>query len=433
MAEGKTYYCIDMKSFYASVECAERELDPFETCLAVVDVTRGKNAICLAISPKMKALGIKNRCRISDIPPDVKYIVAPPRMALYIDCAARIYGVYLRYVAPQDIHVYSIDEAFLDVTQYLALYKTDAVSFAKFLMREIERECHIPSTAGIGTNLYLAKSALDITAKHAPDRVGMLTEETYRETLWDHRPITDFWMIAGGTAKRLERYGVYDMRGITQLPEKTLYSVFGVNAELLIDHAWGREPCLMADIKRYKSKSKSVSFSQILPKNYTFEQARTVMKEMALNGAAELMNRKVIAAKVSIFVGYSLDEIPPTNGSTRLGVTTALASFILEAALRLYDKTTRRAFSIRRLGIGFEDVHDEICEGYSLFVDAKAVDKERARQQTVLAIRRKYGKNAVLNGVNYLPEGTQRERNGFIGGHRAGSDEAGKSEDLYAV
>ena len=433
MAEERTYFCIDMKSFYASVECAERGLDPFETCLAVVDASRGKNAICLAISPKMKALGIKNRCRISDIPPSVKYIAAIPRMALYIDYAADIYGVYLKYVAPQDIHVYSIDESFLDVTKYLKLYGTDSVSFAKLLMQEVERVCHIPSTVGVGTNLYLAKIALDITAKHAPDHIGVLTEETYRKTLWDHRPITDFWMIAGCTAKRLDRYGVYDMRGITLLPEKLLYSTFGINAELLIDHAWGREPCLMADIKRYKSKSKSVSFSQILPKNYTFEQARTVMKEMALNGAAELMKRKVIAARVSIFVGYSLDEIPATNGSTGLGVTTALASFILEAALRLYDKTTNRAYSIRRLGIGFEDVHDEICEGYSLFVDEKAVDRERNRQRTVLALRQKYGKNAVLNGINYLADGTQRERNGFIGGHRAGNDQTGQGKDFCAV
>ena len=231
MAEERTYFCIDMKSFYASVECAERGLDPFETCLAVVDASRGKNAICLAISPKMKALGIKNRCRISDIPPSVKYIAAIPRMALYIDYAADIYGVYLKYVAPQDIHVYSIDESFLDVTKYLKLYGTDSVSFAKLLMQEVERVCHIPSTAGVGTNLYLAKIALDITAKHAPDHIGVLTEETYRKTLWDHRPITDFWMIAGGTAKRLERYGVYDMRGITLLPEKLLYSTFGINAE----------------------------------------------------------------------------------------------------------------------------------------------------------------------------------------------------------
>ena len=420
MPERRTYFCIDMKSFYASAECAERGLDPFETNLAVVDVNRGRNAICLAITPKMKSLGIKNRCRLADIPRDVKYIVAPPRMALYIDYAADIYGVYLNYISQNDIHVYSIDEAFLDVTNYLERYGMDAVTFAKFLMKEIETCCHVPSTAGIGTNLYLAKIALDITAKRTKDRVGYLDEELYRETLWDHRPITDFWMVASGTARRLERYGVYDMRGVAHLPEKTLYSAFGINAELLIDHAWGREPCLISDIKQYKSKSRSVSFSQILPKDYTFDQARTVMKEMALNGAAELMKRKVITPRVSIFVGYSLDEIPATGGSTRLEVTTALSSFILDAALRLYDKTTARDRMIRRLGIGFGDVHDEKCEGYSLFVDEKAVEKEHKVQQTVLELRRKYGKNAVLNGVNFLEESTQRERNSFIGGHRAG-------------
>ena len=433
MPKERTYFCIDMKSFFASVECAERRVDPFKTNLAVVDVNRGKNAICLAITPKMKSLGIKNRCRLSDIPPDVKYIVAPPRMALYIEYAADIYSLYLEYFSPQDIHIYSIDESFIDVTKYLELYGMDAIPLVKFIMGELERRCHIPSSAGIGTNLYLAKIALDITAKREKDRIGVLNEKKYRETLWNHRPITDFWMIAGGTARRLERYGVYDMRGVTQLPEKLLYSAFGINAELLIDHAWGREPCLISDIKKYESKSKSVSFSQILPKNYSFEQARTVMKEMALSGAAELMNRKLITAKVSILVGYSLDEIPPANGSTRLEVTTALSSFIMEAALRLYDRITDRRMLIRRLGIGFEDVHDEICEGYSLFVDGKAVDKERRKQKAVLELRYKYGKNTVLNGINYLEESTQRERNGFIGGHRAGNPEGILGEDSYVL
>ncbi len=423
MAEGKTYYCIDMKSFYASVECAERELDPFETCLAVVDVTRGQNAICLAISPKMKALGIKNRCRISDIPPDVKYIVAPPRMALYIDCAARIYGVYLRYVAPQDIHVYSIDEAFLDVTQYLALYQTDAVSFAKFLMREIERECHIPSTAGIGTNLYLAKIALDITAKHSREHVGYLDEALYRETLWTHRPITDFWMVAAGTARRLAHYGVFDMRGVTQLPEELLYRSFGRNAELLIDHAWGREPCRISDIKNYRSKSRSVSFTQILPRDYSAAEARTVLHEMARNGAESLMKRGLVCGKVCIYVGYSRGETAPGQGCLRLGAKTALASLLSEAALRLYDRIALRDRQVRRLGIFLEDVSDESCEGYDLFTDPAAAEREGRAQRAVLEIRQKYGKNAALSGINYLPEGTQRERNGFIGGHRAGYDD----------
>ncbi len=423
MEKQRTYFCIDMKSFYASVECADRGYNPFETNLVVADVTRGKNALCLAITPKMKAQGIRNRCRLSEIPSWVRYEAAPPRMALYIEYAADIYSLYLDYFDPRDIHVYSIDESFIDVTDYLAPNHMDAKTFAHHLMNEIANRYHIPSTAGIGTNLYLAKIALDITAKHARDHIGYLDEETYRRTLWDHKPITDFWMVAKGTANRLERYGVCTMRGVTQMPTDTLFKVFGKNAELLIDHAWGREPCLISDIKNYKSKSKSVSFTQILPRDYSFEEARTVMEEMALNGADELMKRKVITGRVSIFVGYTHDEIAPTKGFTKLNVTTALATFLAEAALQAYDRTTNRFAKIRRLGIFFEDVCDEGCEGYDFFTDFNAVERERSAQQAVLAVREKFGKNAVLRGVNYLKEGTQRERNGFIGGHRAGYDD----------
>ena len=419
----RTYFCIDMKTFYASVECAERGYNPFETNLVVADLTRGKNALCLAITPKMKAQGIKNRCRLSDIPNYVRYEVAPPRMALYVEYAADIYSLYLDYFDPMDIHVYSIDESFIDVTDYLDYYHMEAVKFAKHLMNEIADRYQIPSTAGIGSNLYLAKIALDITAKHAKDHIGVLDEESYKKTLWDHRPITDFWMVAAGTANRLARYGVFDMRGITQMPTDLVYKIFGKNAELLIDHAWGRESCLIADIKGYKSKSKSVSFSQILPRDYSFEEARTVIHEMALNGAAELMKRKLITSKVAIFVGYTHDERAPTKGAGKLYVTTALASFIVEAALGVYDKTTDRTVPIRRLGIAFPEVCDEGCEGYNLFTDFDAVAREKKIQKTVLDIRQKYGKNAVLRGTNYLPEGTQRERNGFIGGHRAGYDD----------
>ena len=416
----RTYFCIDMKSFYASVECAERGLNPFETNLVVADVTRGRNALCLAVSPKLKTLGVKNRCRLSDIPNGIAYEIAPPRMALYIEYAADIYSLYLDYFDPRDIHVYSIDESFIDATDYLALMGMDAIGLAKFLMNEIANRYRIPSTAGVGTNLYLAKIALDITAKHAKDHIGCLDEELYKKTLWDHRPITDFWMVAGGTARRLERYGVFDMRGITKLPAETMYKLFGKDAEILIDHAWGREPCLISDIKNYKSKSKSVSFTQILPRDYTFEEARTVIHEMAVNGAGELMKRKVITGKVGIFVGYTHDETAPTKGSLRLGVSTALASFIAEAALKAYDETTRRDVPIRRLGLFFENVCDEGCEGYDLFTNFEAVEKEKKVQKTVLEIQGRFGKNAVLPAFNYLPEGTQRERNGFIGGHRAG-------------
>lgn len=419
----RTYYCIDMKTFYASVECAERGYNPFETNLVVADLTRGSNALCLAITPKMKAQGIKNRCRLSEIPRNVKYEVAPPRMALYIDYAADIYSLYLDYFDPQDIHVYSIDESFIDVTDYLKPYHKDKIEFAKFLMNEIADRYHIPSTAGIGTNLYLAKIALDITAKHARDHIGYLDEDLYKQTLWDHRPITDFWMVADGTARRLERYGVYDMRGITQMSTDTMYKAFGKNAELLIDHAWGREPCLISDIKNYKSKSHSVSFSQILPRDYSYKEARTVIHEMTLNGAVELMKRKVITSRVGIFVGYTHDERAPTKGTAKMDVTTNLASFLVDAVLRIYDQTTDPVTPIRRLGLAFENVCDEGCEGYNLFTDWDAVERERSLQHTLLNINQRFGKNAILSGINYMPEGTQRERNSFIGGHRAGYDD----------
>ena len=425
MAEQRTYFCIDMKTFYASVECAERGLNPFETNLAVVDETRGKNALCLAITPKMKAQGIKNRCRMSEIPKTINFIRALPRMQLYIEYAADIYDLYLNYFDPQDIHVYSIDESFIDVTEYLPLFKMDAVALAKKLMNEIADKLHIPSTTGIGTNLYLAKIALDITAKHSKDHIGYLTEETYIKTLWNHRPIEDFWQIAHGTASRLARYGIYDMEGIANASQQLLYRVFGVNAELLIDHAWVREPCLIKDIKNYHSKSKSVSFSQVLPRNYNYEEAKLVMTEMVLNGCHEMMRRHVITNKVGIFVGYTFGGHEPTGGTKRMTVTTNLYSMILPYVMEIFEQTTDKAAEIRRLGIDFADVCDESCEGYDLFTDFGEVEREKRREQTVLAITDKFGKNSLLRGINYMEGATQRERNGFIGGHRAGYDDKG--------
>lgn len=425
MAEQRTYFCIDMKTFYASVECAERGLNPFETNLAVVDETRGKNALCLAITPKMKAQGIKNRCRMSEIPKSINFIQALPRMQLYIEYAADIYDLYLNYFDPQDIHVYSIDESFIDVTEYLPLFKMDAVALAKKLMNEIADKMHIPSTAGIGTNLYLAKIALDITAKHSKDHIGYLTEETYIKTLWNHRPIEDFWQIAHGTASRLARYGIYDMEGIAKAPQELLYKVFGVNGELLIDHAWGREPCLIKDIKNYHSKSKSVSFSQVLPRNYNYDEAKLVMTEMVLNGCHEMMRRHVITNKVGIFVGYTFGGHEPTGGTKRMTVTTNLYSMVIPYVMEIFEQTTDKAADIRRLGIDFADVCDESCEGYDLFTDFGEVEREKRREQTVLAITDKFGKNSLLRGINYMEGATQRERNGFIGGHRAGYDDKG--------
>ena len=415
-----TYMCIDMKCFYASVECAERQLNPFDTCLVVADESRGTNALCLAISPKMKALGVKNRCRLSDIPKNMKYIVAPPRMQLYIDYAADIYASYLDYFAPEDIHVYSIDECFIDATHYLSAYGKTPKELAKTLMEEIAEKLQIPSTAGIGTNLYLAKIALDITAKHVPDHMGYLDEALYRETLWDHRPLTDFWQVSTGTVNRLARYGISTMRGIAEAPEELLYKAFGVNAELLIDHAWGRESCLMRDIKNYRSKTHSVSFSQILPRNYSYDEARIVMQEMILHGSHELIKRKVIAPKVWIGIGYTRDTLPTSKGSTRLISATSVNSLLQEPVMALFDRLADRSVPIRRLAIAFCDTVDEGCEGYDFFTDWESVEREKARERAVMELAEKYGKNAVLRGTSYLDGATQRERNEMIGGHRAG-------------
>jgi len=426
MAE-RTYCCIDMKTFFASVECAERNYNPFETNLVVADETRGKNAICLAITPKMKAAGIKNRCRLSEIPPNIVYEIAPPQMQVYIDYAADIYDIYLDYFSPDDIHVYSIDEAFIDLTDYLKMYKKDAKSLVKEIIGEIEKRKHIPATAGIGSNLYLAKIALDITAKHVEDHMGMLTEAEFIKTLWTHRPITDFWGISTGTANRLARYGIYDQKGIANANQDLLYKVFGINAELLIDHAWGRETCLISDIKKYKSKSKSVSFSQILPRDYNYQEARTVLEEMVFNGVYELLKRKVVTSRVGMFIGYSLDEIPPTGGTTKISAVTNLASIIMPYFEGLYDTTTNRSNLIRRIGIEFLDVEPETSEEYDLFTDVEKLEKEKNIEKTVLEIKSKYGKNSLLKGINLQEEATQRERNTLIGGHRAGYDKGTKS------
>ena len=419
MEKQRTYFCIDMKCFYASVECAERGLNPFETCLVVADKTRGKNALCLAVSPKMKALGVKNRCRLSEIPANVKYLVAPPRMSLYVDYSARIYGIYLKHIDKSDIHVYSVDECFLDVTDYLKLYGKTPVQFAKFLMDEIGRELRIPSTAGIGSNLYLAKIALDITAKHSPTHIGVLNEESFRETLWEHRPITDFWGIAVGTARRLASHGLYDMRGIAEAPQELLYRIFGVNAELLIDHAWGKESCTMADIKAYKGKSRSLSSSQILPKDYSFEQARLVMAEMTLEGCRRMIKEKVIAGEVGIYVGYSFGTIAPTGGTLRMTERTASFSLIRDYVYRIFDETTVRGVPIRRLGINFTGIAGEECEGYDFFTDREKVEKEKRAEKAVIEIKSKMGKNAILRAMDLEKGATTVERNGMIGGHKA--------------
>lgn len=419
MKKERTYLCIDMKSFFASVECAERGLNPFETNLVVADVERSENTICLAITPKMKSLGVKNRCRLNDIPKNMQYIIAKPRMRKYIEYDADIYEIYRQYIAKEDIHPYSIDESFLDVTDYLSVYGKSPKEFAKFLINEIAEKTHIPATAGIGTNLYLAKIALDITAKHSPDHIGYLDEEQFKATLWEHKPLTDFWGIAQGTTRRLARYGIYDMKGIAKCPEELLYREFGINAEILIDHAWGKESCTMEDIKAYKSKSKSISSSQILFEDYDCEKALTVLSEMTLAGCQRMLSEHVIANNVSIYVGYSKDIAPPSGGSMKMSESTNLYSIIIRYVQTLYKRTTYKDVPIRRLGITFGGIADEGCEGYDLFTDFEKVEREKKVERAVLEIKKKFGKNALLRAIDLKEEATQVERNKMIGGHNS--------------
>ena len=417
MEKQRIYFCIDAKSFFASVECAERGLNPFETNLVVADPSRGSGAICLAISPKMKALGAKNRCRIFEIPKNIKYITALPRMKKYIEYAADIYSIYLQYIDKRDIHVYSIDESFIDATDYLKIYKKTPKEFTKMLIDEIAEKTMIPSTVGIGTNLYLAKIALDIISKKCSDRIGYLDEKLYRDLLWNHTPITDFWQVAKGIARRLEKYGIYDMQGVANCSSDRLYKEFGINAELLIDHAWGRESCTMDDIKNYKSKSKSVSTSQILFSDYTFDKAKIVMEEMVQSGAHEMMRQNVVTNRINIFIGYSKDIIPSARGHIKMTATTNIAAVMMPYVSDCFERMADKNTLIRRLGIEFVDVVDECCEGYDLFTNFEQIEHRKAAERTVLKIHDKFGKNALIRAASLQDGATMRIRNRLIGGH----------------
>lgn len=415
----RVYFVIDMKSFFASVECAERGLDPMTTKLVVADESRTDKTICLAVSPALKALGIKNRCRLFEIPKTIDFIIAPPRMKKYIEYAANIYGLYLKYMSKDDIHVYSIDECILDVTDYLKMYKIRAKDFAQKLMKGIYDNFHIPSSAGIGTNMYLAKIALDITAKHAPDRIGWLDENKYIKTLWNHKPLSDFWQISTGTIDRLAKYGIHDMEGIAKFNEDYLYKEFGVNAELLIDHAWGREPCLMSDIKSYKTKSKSISSSQILPCNYEYKDAKIVMREMVQNGCYDLARQHYSTNLIHLFVGYG-DDKSIAKGTIRMNVTTNLYAIIGEYTDKLFDKIVDKQKPIRKIGYDFAELVSDEREQYDFFIDYNKVAKEKKLVDSVLNLQDRYGKNSILKGIDLNEKATQIERNKSIGGHKSG-------------
>lgn len=508
MVQGdRKYIAIDLKSFYASVECVERGLDPMTTNLVVADLSRTEKTICLAVSPSLKAYGISGRARLFEVVQRVKevnaerqqlapggelsgsswddrelktapdkavdYIVAPPRMAYYIEYSTKIYEIYLKYVAPEDCHVYSIDEIMMDVTDYLNTYGLSSRELAGKIMRDIHTATGITATAGIGTNLYLCKVAMDIVAKHIPPdkngvRIASLNEKSYRRILWAHRPITDFWRVGRGYARKLEEHGIYTMGDVARCSlgkagdyynEDLLYNLFGVNAELLIDHAWGWEPCTMADIKSYKPSTNSLVSGQVLHCPYMPDKARIVVREMAEMLALDLVEKRLVTDQIVLTVGYDMEnlsapgmkdykgeittdrygrKIPKhAHGTANIGEQTSSSQLIVDTVLQLYDRIINQNFLIRRISICANRVTDEsqikkepVYEQLDLFTDYAALrkeqeekeamlQKERRLQEAMLDIKKRYGKNAVLKGTNLIEGATAMERNNQIGGHKA--------------
>lgn len=415
----RIYMCIDLKSFYASVECVERGLDPFKINLVVADPTRGKGAITLAATPAIKKLGIKSRGRIFEIPENIEYIIASPRMRLYMKYSAKIYRIFLKFISSDDIHVYSIDESFLDVTSYLKLYKMPAKQLAKTITNEIYKETGITATVGIGTNLFLAKVALDITAKHTQDNMGYLDEDLFKQTMWHHKPLTDFWMIGPGTQNRLASLGIYDLYGIAHCSEKILYKTFGINAEYLIDHAKGIEPTLISDIKAYKPAHNSISNSQILFEDYQYDDAYLVMKEMVESNVLTLTQKHLVTNHITLSIGYSKNIIKPSRGSLKITNTTNSYRILLAEFCALFKRIVNPNYPIRQIAISFGNVQDELYEQYDLFTNYEEIEKEKKVQTTLVYIHDKYGKNAVLKGMNNLDKATARKRNCLVGGHNA--------------
>ena len=503
----KCYICCDLKSFYASVECVERGLDPMTTNLVVADSRRTEKTICLAVSPSLKAYGISGRARLFEVvqkvrevnsqrkwkapgqqltgsswhDPDLKqspelaldYIVAPPRMAHYIDWSTRIYQIYLKYAAPEDIHVYSIDEVFIDATSYLNTFQMTGRQLARTIILDILHTTGITAAAGIGSNLYLAKIAMDIEAKHVPAdeygvRIAELDEMSYRQLLWDHRPLTDFWRVGKGYTARLEAQGLYTMGDIARCSlgrpeeyynEELLYKLFGKNAELLIDHALGWEPCTIADVKAYRPEHKSVVSGQVLQDPYSFEQARLVVREMADSLALDLVDKGLMTNQLVLTVGYDIENLtdperrkrytgPVTtdpygrkipkhaHGTANLEQYSSSSQDLMEAVSALYDRIMDRSLLIRRLSISANHLVDEAeahrrqqPEQLDLFTDYAAQEEQQAKQEAaharekklqeaMLGIKKKYGKNAILKGMNLEEGATARERNQKIGGHQ---------------
>ena len=506
--KNRIYLCIDLKSFYASVECIERGLDPMTTNLVVADVSRTEKTICLAVSPSLKSYGIPGRARLFEVIQKVKqanynrlkkapersftgsscnaielannpslkldYIAAPPRMAYYIEHSMRIYNIYMKYIAPEDIHVYSIDEVFIDLTTYLELAGLTPHDFAMKIIRDVYQTTGITATAGIGTNMYLAKIAMDVVAKHIPAdkdgvRIAELDEMSYRKKLWNHRPITDFWRVGRGYAKKLEENGLFTMGDIALCSvgkptdfynEDLLYKLFGINAELLIDHAWGWEPCTIDKIKEYKPESNSIGSGQVLHCPYDFNKARLVVREMTDLLALDLVDKSLVTDQIVLTIGYDIENLTDTkrsraysgpvtvdaygrkipkhsHGTINIGRQTSSTKLITEAVMDLYDRIVNPSLLIRRLNISANHVVPELSvtnelqiEQLDLFTNYEEVEKKRQEentalerekrmQQAVISIKKKFGKNSVLKGMNYLEDATAKDRNQQIGGHKA--------------
>ena len=416
------YMCLDLKSFYASVECADLGVDPFTTPLVVADASRGLGAITLAISPALKQLGVKNRCRLFEIPSTIEYMAMKPRMRRYMEVSASIYGILLDYVAPEDIHVYSIDEYFIDVTPYSRLYKKTWRELALLFKQKVLEQTHIHATVGLGSNLFLAKVALDVLAKHAPQGIGVLNEELFKEKIWHHQPITDIWQIGKGIASRLHKYGVVDLHGITTVPEERWYKEFGINAELLIDHAWGRETCTMKEIHAYRPAKHSLSRGQILLRNYSYEECFVPLREMVESLLLELIAEEALTKYVSLGVRYADRTVKGTGGSRRLSKYTCSLEVLSQAVLELYKETTHPYQEIRQLSVGFDDLVSREAVPWEEDLFSTSQDREEKAYQverTVLSIKEKFGGNSILRASSLQEEGTMQFRNTLVGGHNA--------------
>lgn len=455
----KWYACIDLKSYYASVECVDRGLDPLTTNLVVADESRSDGTICLAVSPSLKALGVPGRPRLFEVKQKlqeienrtgkkVAYITAMPRMARYLEVSATIYAIYLKYLAAHDIHIYSIDEAFMELTPYLHLYGKSAHELVVSIIRDVLWNTGITATGGIGTNLYLAKIAMDITAKHLPAdkdgvRVAELDEMSFREKLWTHEPLTDFWQIGPGIASHLARMGIHTMGDLARLSlqnEEIFFREFGVDAEILIDHAWGIETCGMEQIKAYKPATKSLANGQVLPRAYTWGEGRLAVKEMTEQVVLGLVEQGYVAEGVTLYVGYQIlsresasayhgplkvnyygRKVPPSvHGTGKLGAPTASLSRITQAVLQLYDRLVDKELQVRRMSIAAIRLcrKEEVAPQLSFYADQQDDGRETALLEATIGLHRRYGKNALVKGMDLLEAGTTRERNNQIGGHR---------------